>query len=234
MLSLSLALSLLLPASPGQSLTSRHTADGLTLTISADCGTSRAPCPFRAEIWGSPGITRMVDRVDYTYVPDQRAAIPVRNRGGRFAFEGAQRPGELVYADVIVRQQPSGRLKTVALQAAVPFAAEVHPSLPPGLRFEDKYQMQYLDGGAKTDYYLFRLWLRGEPKALQRIRSVEYRLPEKYFSETTIRGRRDAEYFLDGSASGHEKWDIVAVIRWIDGSTSRHRIPFRPLQSKAE
>jgi len=228
MSSLTLALYLSLLTPPGQSLTSRHTAEGLTLTISSDCGTSRARCPFRAEISGAPALTRMIERVDYTYVPDQRTAVPVRNGTARFAFEGAQSPGELVYADVVLRQQGSGKSKTVALEAPVPFAAAVHPALPPGLRFEDSYQQQYLEGGIATGYYRFRIWLRGEPNALKRIRSVDYRLPEKYFSEKHVRGRSDREYFLDGTAPSREKWDIVAVIRWTNGRTSTHRIPFQP------
>jgi hypothetical protein len=104
---------------------------------------------------------------------------------------------------VMLRPQGDSQAKTVLITGRIPFAAEVSPSLPPGLRFEVKYEQEFLEGGIPTVYYTFRVWLRGNPNALHRIRSVEYRLPEVYFSTTRIRAhsipstyrwRRPADY----------------------------------------
>ena len=209
-------------------ITSMFSADGLTLTITASCSLSGTLCPFRAEVHAAPALARKIKHVEYTYFPDRRTAPSANtNSIANFQFDGSQSTGELVYADVFIAESASGPLKKVALETTVPFSAPVNPALPVGLRFEDKYGMQYLEG-TPTDYYLFRVWLRGEPEALKRIRSVEYRLPEQYFSRAPIRATAHTEYFLQGSASKRNKWDIVAVIRWTNGRTSTHRIPFRP------
>ena len=209
-------------------ITSTFTAEGLTLRITAACSGSGSPCSFRAEVHAAPALARQIQRVEYTHVPDRRTAPSANtNAEDHFRFEGSQYSGELVDADVFLMPSASGAPRKVQLQATVPFSAPTSPSLPAGLRFEDLYQMQYLEG-TPTDYYHFRIRLLGEVLALQRIRSVEYRLPEQYFSRTSIRADRYSGFFLEGSASKRNQWDIVAVIRWTNGSTSTHRIPFRP------
>jgi hypothetical protein len=209
-------------------ITSRVSADGVTLTIIAACSLSGSLCPFSAEILAAPALARTIKYVEYTYFPDRgRAPSANTNSAESFRFEGSQTTGELVYADVFLAESSAGALKKIALETTVPFAAPVRPALPDGLRFEDLYQMQYLEG-TPTDYYHFRVWLRGEPEVLKRIKSVDYRLPEQFFSRSPIRGAAHSEYFLNGSASSRNKWDIVAVIRWTNGKVSTHMLPFRP------
>lgn len=210
-------------------ITSTFSAEGLTLRITAVCPLSGSLCPFRAEIDAAPAFARRIQRVEYTYVPDRRTAPSANtNSAAHFRFEGSQHTGELVYANVFLAASASRPPKRVLLEAAIPFSVPVSPPLPVGLRFEDSYQMQYLEG-APTDYFTFRVWLRGEPEAFKRIKSVDYHLPEQYFSRTTIRATKSpTEYFMSETASSRNQWDIVAVIRWTNGRTSRHSIPFRP------
>jgi hypothetical protein len=206
---------------------STFSAEGLTLRITAACSGSGTLCAFRAEVHAAPALAGEIKRVEYTHVPDRRTAPSANtNAEDHFRFEGSQYSGELVDADVFL-SSASGALRKVLLQATVPFSAPTSPALPAGLRFEDQYQMQYLEG-TPTDYYHFRIRLLGEAAALRRLRSVEYRLPEEYFTRTSIRADRYSGFFLEGSASKRNQWDIVAVIRWTNGTTSRHRIPFRP------
>lgn len=207
--------------------TSTYTSRGLTLRLTATCTRVSTRCPFRAEVHGPPGLAHSVSRVEYTYVPDQRSAVRVTDAANHFRFEGAQYGGQLVHADVIARRGSSRAADTIPLQTTIPYGASVTPALPPGLRFEDKYETQYLEGTV-TNLYYFRIWLRGDPSALNRVRSVDYRLPEQYFARTQIRTTRDNDYFLDGHAPKGTSWDIVAVIRWMNGRSTTHRIPFRP------
>jgi hypothetical protein len=108
-----------------------------------------------------------------------------------------------------------------------PGAAEDSPNLPPGLRFEVKYQQLFLEGGP-SGYYRFMIWLSGDSHALHQIRSVEYELPEAYFPATRIKAGSYNDYFIDGTAPAGSKWDIIAVITWKDGISSAYAIPFRP------
>jgi len=215
-------------AAVNSAITSTHSAEGLTLLITASCSLSGSLCPFSAEVQAAPALARKIKHVEYTYYPDRRTAPSANtNSAAHFRFEGSQTTGELVYADAFLAESASGPLRKVALETTVPFSAAVVPALPAGLRFEDLYQMQYLEG-TPTDYYLFRVRLRGEAKALTRIRSVEYRLPEQFFSRAPIRATAHTEYFLQGSASSRNKWDIVAAIRWTNGKLSTYSLPFRP------
>ncbi len=208
-------------------ITVASATEGLTLRLAAACGQSRSRCPFLAEIHGRPAVLRMIDRVDYSYVPDQRTPARVADPARRFRFEGAQYPGELVYADVMIMRGSRARIEKIPLAVRVPFAAPVSPDLPRGLRFEDKYQRELLEG-TPSDYHQFRIWLRGDPTMQARIQSVEYHLPEAYFSNTRIKTTRATDFYLEGGASERFKWDIVAVVRWRNGDVSTHRIPFRP------
>ena len=81
------------------------------------------------------------------------------------------------------------------------FAADVRPPLPAGLRFEDKYQQQHLEGQV-SNYYWFGIRLRGDAAALNRIRSVEYQLPQSHFSRPRVVGNAAIEYMIDGSMPG--------------------------------
>lgn len=133
-----------------------------------------------------------------------------------------------MYAKVRIKGKGDAAPKTILVTGYIPFAAEVEPRLPAGLRFEDKYSQQFLEGGIPTKYYYFRIYLRGDPIARARIRSLEYQLPASHFSKTRITGRADSEYLLEDTALADSKWDILAVIRWRDGTASTHKLPFRP------
>lgn len=212
----------------GGTVTSMASAEGLTLKISAACSLSGSLCPFRAEVHAAPVLARRIQRVEYTYYPDRRTAPSANtNSAANFRFDGSQYTGELVYAEVSLAKPASGAAKSVRLQTTVPFSALVRPALPAGLRFEDKYQMEFLEG-TPTDYYQFRVRLRGKPEALKRVMWVDYHLPDQYFSRTEIRALPDTEYYLEAGTSNRNKFDIVAVIRWINGTISTYRIPFRP------
>ena len=200
----------------------------MTLRINAHCESSAALCPFEAEIDATPALLRLIAGVDYTYVPDRRTSpAPVTDASKRFHFEGKQTGGENVYAEVHLHPQSDAPARTVLVTGAIPFAAEARPALPRGLRFEDKYWQQFLEG-TPSEFYLFRVVLRGDPAARARIRSVEYHLPAASFANTRFEARPETEYMLENSASKDSKWDILAVIQWRDGSSSTHALPFRP------
>ena len=204
------------------------TNEGLTLKITTRCESKVLLCPFEAEIEAPAALFKSIEGVEYTYVPDRRTSpAPVTNASTHFHFEGKQYLGEAVYAMVMLRAQGGAPAKNVLVTGHIPFVAEVSPSLPPGLRFEVKYVQEYLEGVSPT-YYTFRIWLGGNKHALQQIRSVEYELPEAYFSTTRIKASSYNEYFIDGTAPADSKWDIVAVITWKDGTSSTYAIPFRP------
>lgn len=222
------------PSPPGaaevpETITSVFTNEGLTLKITTRYEPNVLLCPFEAEIEAPAALFKSIEGVEYTYVPDRRTSpAPVTNASTHFHFEGKQYLGEAVYAMVMLRPQGSAPAKNVLVTGHIPFVAEVSPDLPPGLRFEVKYKQEYLEGGIPTDYYTFKVWLRGDPYVIQRIRSVEYQFPEAYFSTTRIRALFDTEYFIDGVGPADRKWNIVAVIAWRDGTSSRYAIPFRP------
>jgi len=202
-------------------------AHGLILRISSRCESSSPRCPFQAEIDGPDAIVRSIQQVDYTFFPGRpRSPAPVTDAGTHFRLEATQNFGEKVFATVTLKSRPAGPSRTVLLEGTIPFAVEVQPRLPDGLRFEVKYEQQSLEGRATNDYY-FRIVLRGEAGALRRIRSVNYRLPAGD-SRSALRAYPETQYFMDGSAPNDGTRDIVAVIRWSDGTTSTHSIPFRP------
>lgn len=209
-------------------VTAVFTNEGLTLKITARCEPNELICPFEAEIEAPAVLFNSIEGVDYTYVPDRRTSpAPVTDASTHFHFEGKQYFGENVHAMVMLRPQSGAPPKTVLVTGHIPFTSSVSPSLPSGLRFEVKYEQEFLEG-VPSDWYTFRVWLRGDPYALQRIRSVEYRLPEAYFSTTRIRAHLETEYFIDGGGPTDRKFDIVAVITWTDGTSTTYAIPFRP------
>lgn len=81
--------------------------------------------------------------------------------------------------------------------------------------------------GSRPIYYFFRIRLRGDAVALNRIRSVEYQLPNAYFSRPRVLASAASEYMIDGSMPGDAIFEIVAVIRWKNGTRSTHAIQFR-------
>ena len=224
-----IALSLLVQPSPqDRFIRTTFTTEGVTLRLAARCEPSSSLCPFEAEIDAAPALLRLIAGVDYTYVPDRRTSpAPITDASRHFHFEGKQTFGENVYAEVHLRPENDAPPRTVLVKGSVPFAAEVRPKLPPGLRFEDKYWQQFLEG-SPSQYYLFRVVLRGDAAALARIRSVEYHLPAAYFAKTQVEAPSETEYLLENSAPKGSKWDIQAVIRWRDGNSSTHALPFRP------
>lgn len=207
-------------------ITSESFSEGLTLRVTATCPVRGQPCPFSAEVHGSRAIRRMIVRVDYTYTPGHRTPSSIRDASAAYLFKGAQYGGELIHADAIVSDAASGELRKIALETRIPFAAEARPALPAGLRFEDKYWMQFLEG-TPSGHYLFHIRLRGDPAALNRVVSVRYRLPE-HFHVQERRADRTTEYLLEAGGPRGDSSDIIAVIRWTNGRTSSHAIPFRP------
>ena len=209
-------------------ITSEAIADGLTLRVTATCPRHGEPCPFLAEIHASRMMRNRIDKVAYMYAPDHRTPSSITDASTAWRFEGAQYGGELVYADVTLKGGSAGAPKKVALQTTIPFTADVRPELPHGLRFEDKYWMQFLEG-TPSGVYFFRIRLRGDRQAASRIQSVTYRLPETAgFHPREPRPHRATEWTLEGGGPRSRDAYITAIIRWTNGRTSTHAIRFRP------
>jgi hypothetical protein len=145
----------------------------------------------------------------------------VTNASTHFRIDGVQHEGELIWADVMLE----GAKAPVMLKGEVPFAVTVRPALPAGLRFEMKYEQQYLEGGIALPEHYFRLWLRGDPAAMKTIRGVEFRVPREHGAGSR-QANTDSEYFFDGSAS--KPFDILAVIRFTNGDEKTYAVPFAP------
>ena len=136
--------------------------------------------------------------------------------------------GEKVYAAVTLRPRDGAPPKVVQIEGTIPFAVEVTPPLPAGLRFEINYRPWYLTGVPHEPVeYLFKIQLLGEPAALKRIKSVEYRLPADESKRPRISHRVETEYFVAGSMPNKEGVVILAGIRWKSGTRSTHVIPLR-------
>lgn len=167
---------------PPAAITAKFTTDGFTLSITARCEPAERLCPFRAEIQAPPSLFEWINHVEYTFIPDRRTSpAPMTDASTGFRLDAKQMFGQKVYATVKLRPRGGVPSRVVQLEGTIPFAAAVKPPLPAGLRFEDQYQQQYLEGGILTNYYFFRIWLRGDAAALNRIRSVEYQLPQSHF-----------------------------------------------------
>jgi hypothetical protein len=219
----------MVPQAPPPAITATFTTDGFTLSITARCELAERLCPFRAEIHASPSLFELIEHVEYTFSPDRpKSPSPITDASTGFRLEAQQTFGEKVYAAVTLRPRGGMPAKVVQLEGPIPFAAEVKPPLPDGLRFEDRYQAQFLEGVPhKAVYYFFIIWLRGDAAALSQIRSVEYQLPEAYFSRPRVVARAATEYMIDGSVPSDARFEIVALIRWKNGTRSSHAIPFR-------
>jgi hypothetical protein len=160
--------------------------------------------------------------------PKSRA--PITDASTHFRFEAEQTAGGKVYAAVRLRPRDGAPPKVVQIEGTIPFAVEVTPPLPAGLRFEIQYQPWFLEGVPHQSVeYIFKIQLLGEPAARKRIQSVEYRLPADDTKRPRITHRVESEYFLEGSMPNQEEGvSIVAAIRWKSGETSTHTIPLRP------
>lgn len=220
----------LLPSSqaspPPAAITATFTTDGLTLSITARCEPAERLCPFRAEIQAPPALFGLIDKVEYTFYPDRPKSPSSMTDGSTgFRFEAKQMFGEKVYATVTLRPRGSTPAKVVQLEGTIPFAAEVKPPLPAGLRFEDQYQQQYLEGGILTNYYFFRIWLRGDAVALNRILSVEYQLPQPHFSRPRVVANARMEYMIDAS-------NRLPYVEQLRGATSAQRTSRRNAKTR--
>lgn len=208
-------------------ITAAFKKEGLTLNLTAGCVSAERLCPFRAEIHAAPPLFDSITQVEYTVSPEPRSPRPpVTDASTRFRFEGRQIFGETVFAEVTLQRRGRTSTEVVRLEGTIPFAAEVNPPLPDGLRFENKYRRWYLEGGT-GDYQYFRMRLRGEAAALNRIRTVEYQFPAANFSRPSVSANAFDEYQIDGTVSGGASFEIVAVIRWKSGTRSTHAIPMR-------
>jgi hypothetical protein len=220
------------PASqPTRNITATFTSDGFTLSITARCEMVERTCPFRAEIHAPPALFELIQQVEYTFSPDRpKSPAPITDASTNFRFEAKQTAGEKVYATVTLRGPRDGAPpKVVQIEGTIPFAVEVTPPLPAGLRFEINYRPWYLEGVPHEPVeYLFKIQLLGEAAALNRIKSVEYRLPADESKRPRILHRVESEYFLEGSMPNKEGVVIVAAIRWKSGESSTHTIPLRP------
>lgn len=221
------------PQEPPQSgeITATSTTEGYTLSIATSrCKSAGQKCPFRAEISASPALFELIEQVEYTYVPERtKSPAPVSDASARFRLEAEQTAGEKVYAAVKLRQRDGTSPKVVRIEGAIPFASEVKPPLPVGLRFEVRYQPWYLEGVPHEPVeYLFKIQLLGEPAAHKRIKSVEYRLPEDESKRPTVSRRVETEYFAEGRMPIKDGVVIIAAIRWKNGEKSTHTIPLRP------
>jgi hypothetical protein len=211
--------------------TSTFTSDGFTLSLTARCEMVERTCPFRAEIHAPPALFELIQHVEYTFHPDRpKSPAPIMDASTNFRFEAKQTVGGIVYATVTLRGPRGGAPpKVVQIEGSIPFAVEVTPPLPAGLRFEINYRPWYLEGAPHEPVeYLFKIQLLGEPAALKRIKSVEYRLPADESKRPRISHRVESEYFLEGSMPIKEGVSIVAAIRWTSGERSTHTIPLRP------
>jgi hypothetical protein len=212
-------------------ITTTSTSDGFTLSITARCEMVERTCPFRAEIHAPPALFESIQHVEYTFHPDRpKSPAPITDASTNFRFEAKHIAGDMVYAKVTLRGPRGGPApKVVQIEGTIPFAVEVTPPLPAGLRFEINYRPWYLTGMPHEPVeYLFKIQLLGEPAALKRIKSVEYRLPADESKRPRISHRVESEYFVEGSMPNKEGVVIVAAIRWKSGGSSTHTIPLRP------
>jgi hypothetical protein len=218
------------PSPQARDITTTFTSDGFTLSITARCEGVERTCPFRAEINAPPALFELIQHVEYTFHPDRpQSPAPITDASTNFRFEAKQTVGGTVYAQVTLKARDGAPSKVVQLEGALPFAAEVTPPLPAGLRFETHYRAWYLTGMPHEPVeYLFKIQLLGESAALNRIKSVEYQLPADESKRPRITHRVESEYFLEGSMPNKEGVVMVAVIRWKSGERSTHTIPLRP------
>jgi len=174
-------------------------------------------------------LSESIKHVEYTFFPDRpRSQSPITDALTGFRFEAKQMAGEKVYAAVTLRPRDGAPPKVVEIEGTIPFAVEVTPPLPAGLRFEINYRPWYLTGDPHEPVeYLFKIQLLGEAAALNRIKSVEYRLPADESKRPRISHRVETEYFVGGSMPNKEGVVIVAEIRWTSGTRSTHAIPLR-------
>lgn len=217
------------PTQSGE-ITAAFTAEGYALSIATNCNSVVQKCPFRAEISAPLALFELIKQVEYTYAPDRtKSAVPITDASTHFRFEGEQTAGGKVYAALTLRPRDGAPPQVVQIQGTIPFAAEVTPPLPVGLRFEINYQPSYLEGVPHEPVeYLFKIQLRGEATALNRIKSVEYQLPDDESKRPGIINRVESEYFVEGSMPNREGVVIIAAIRWKSGERSTHTIPLRP------
>ena len=217
---------------PPQSLeiTATFTTEGYTLSIATSCKAAVQQCPLRAEIYAPPALFELIEKVEYTFTPNRpKSPAPITDASTRFRFEAEQTAGEKVYAAVTLRPRDGAPPKVVQIEGTIPFAAEVTPPMPAGLRFEIHYRPWYLEGVPHEPVeYLFKIRLRGEVAALNRIKSVEYKLPADDSKRPRILHRSETEYFLEGSMPNKEGVVIEVAIRWKSGGSSTHTIPLRP------
>ena len=201
-----------------------------TLSLATNCQSVVQKCPFRAEISASPALFELIEKVEYTFVPDRpKSPAPITDASTHFRFEAEQTAGEKVYAAVTLRPHDGISAKVVRIEGNLPFAVEVTPPLPAGLRFEVNYQPWYLEGVSHEPIaYLFKIQLLGESAALKRVKSVEYRLPDDESKRPTISRRVESEYFAEGNMSKKEGVGIIVVIKWKSGESSTHTVPLRP------
>ena len=211
-------------------ITAAFAAEGYTLGITASCKTAARKCPFRAEISAPPTLFQLIQQVEYTYVPDRtKSSAPVTDASMHFRFEAEQPAGGKVHAAVTLRSRDGSSPKVVRIEGTVPFAVDVTPPLPAGLRFEINYRPWYLDGVPHEPVeYVFNIQLRGERAALKRVRSVEYRLPAEESKRPRIIHRVESGYYLEGSMPVKDGVSIIAVIRWKNRKSSTYTIPLRP------
>jgi hypothetical protein len=214
---------------PGE-IIATFTADGYTLSLATNCQTAVPKCPFRAEISGSASRFDLIEKVDYTFIPDRsKSPAPITDASTRFRFEAEQTAGEKVYAAVTLKPHDGTPAKVVQIEGTIPFAVEVTPPLPPGLRFEIIYRPWYLEGIPHEPVeYLFKIQLLGESAALKSVKSVEYRLPDDESKRPVISRRVESEYYVEGRMPKKEGVLMVVVIRWKNGQSSTHIIPLRP------
>ncbi len=221
---------LLLAAAPvkDNAIRAMFTKEGFTLTITARCDRAEPQCPFEAQIDAPSPLFEKIEGVDYTYIPERRISpAPVKDAASHFRFEGRQTHGENVWAKVKLKGEGDAAAKTFLLEGKVPYAVEVTPPLPTGLRFEDSYVQQYMEG-TPIDYYLFCLNLRGEAGAVARIRSVHYQIVDSADAKTKISPLMANDFYLEVGMRKDAKWDVTAVIRWKDGNSTTHKLPVRP------
>ncbi|HLG14860.1 MAG TPA: hypothetical protein VJH03_10220 [Blastocatellia bacterium] len=208
-------------------ITATFTTQGLTLNLTARCSSADRLCPFRAEIHAPPPLFKLIEHVEYTLSPDRPTSpTPITDASTSFRFEAKQMAGEKVYAEVTLRPRGGAPSKVVRLEGTIPFGEEAKPPLPSGLRFEIQYRPWYLEGGAAVGHY-FLIWLRGETAALNRIKSVEYQLPTAYFTNPRAVARAETEYMFEGYKPNNASFEIVAALRWKNGTRSTHAIPIR-------
>jgi hypothetical protein len=221
-----------IPQGPPQSgeITAAFTAEAYTLSIATSCKSAVQKCPFRAEISAPPALFEAIKQVEYTFVPDRSTLpVPITDASTHFRFEAEQNTGGKVYAAVMLRPRDGAPPKVVQIEGTIPFAVEVAPPLPAGLRFEINYQPWYLEGVPHEPVeYVFKIQLLGDAAALKGITSVEYRLPADESKSPRISHRLETEYFLEGSMPNKEGVVIIAVIGWKSGESSTHTIPLRP------